>query len=114
MIRVVGAGLTLPLDIEPYGPGDSESRAGRRLLRRAVGNLGRRFADYVVVDGDFATAPFLHDAGDVGLFVVARLKKNLPELFAVAQRRFLHQPPQQVFRYGKDRVEIWDADDFDP
>jgi hypothetical protein len=45
MISGVGTGLTLPLDGEPYGPGDSEYNAGRRLLRRAVGNLGRRFAD---------------------------------------------------------------------
>jgi len=114
MSSVVGTGLTLPLDIEPYGPGDSEYRAGRRLLRRTVGNLGRRFADYVVVDGNFAKAPFLHDAGDLGLFVVARLKNNLPELWAAAQKRFLHQAPHHVFRHGKDRVEIWDADDFDP
>jgi hypothetical protein len=114
MISVVGTGLTLPLDVEPYGPGDSEYNAGRRLLRRAARNVGRRFADYVVADGDFATAPFLHDAGDLGLFVVARLKNNLPELFAAAQKRFLRQPPHQVFRQGNDRVEIWDADDFDP
>jgi len=91
-----------------------KSKAGRRLLRRAGGNLGRRFADYVVGDGDFARAPFLHDVGDLGLCVVARVKNNLPELFAAAQKRFLRQPPQQVFRHGKDRVEIWDADDFDP
>ena len=45
LISGVGTGLSLPLDIEPYGPGDSEYSAGRRLLRRAVGNLGRRFAD---------------------------------------------------------------------
>ena len=45
MISVVGTGLTLPLDVEPYGLGDSEYSAGRRLLRRAARHLGRRFAD---------------------------------------------------------------------
>ena len=114
MASVAGTGLTLPLDVEPYGPGDSEYNAARRLLPRVVGNLGRRFADYVVVDGEFARAPFLHEANDLGLHVVARLKGNLPELFAAAQKRFRHQPPHQIFRYGRDRVEIWDADDFDP
>jgi hypothetical protein len=114
MISVVGTGLSLPLDVEPYGAGDSEYRAGRRLLRRVVGHTGRRFADYVVVDGEFATAPFLHEAGDLGLHVVARLKENLPELLAAAQNRFRRQPPHQVFQQGRDRVEIWDADDFDP
>jgi len=114
LIRGVGTGLTLPLDVEPYGPGDSEYNAARRLLRRVSKNIGRRFADYVVADGEFARAPFLHDANDRGLYVIVRLKNNLPELFAAAQKRFRHQPPHQVFRHGKDRVEIWDADDFDP
>jgi hypothetical protein len=114
MISVVGTGLSLPFDVEPYGPGDSEYAAGQRLLRRAVGNFGSRFADYVVVDAKFATAPYLKTAGTFNLPVVARLNDNLPELFAAAQKRFGSEPPHAVFRHGKDRVEIWDADDFDP
>jgi len=114
MISVVGTGLSLPFDVEPYGPGDSEYAAGQRLLQRAVANLGPRFADYVVVDAKFATAPFLKIAAKLHLPVVARLNDNLPELFAAAQKRFAAQPPQAVFHHRGERVEIWDADDFDP
>jgi hypothetical protein len=114
LLTVVGTGLTLPVDVEPYGPGDSEYRAGQRLLQRAVPALGRRFADYVVVDGEFATAPFLHAVGDLGLHVVARLKSNLPELAAAAQVRFAAQAPTSTFESEGDRVEVWDAADFDP
>jgi hypothetical protein len=114
LASVVGTGLFLPCEVEPYGPGDSEYAAGQRLLRRVVERLGVRFAAYVVVDGEFATAPFLHAAGDLGLPVVARLKANLPELLAAAQKRFAGQPPKLTFRHGADRVELWDAEDFDP
>lgn len=114
MATIVGTGLSLPVDIEPYGPGDSEYAAGQRLLRRVVANLGRRFAQYVVVDGEFATAPFLHTADALGLKVIARLKLNLPELLHAAEARFGHQNPHGVFKNGSDRVEILDSDDFDP
>src|SRR5439155_483456 len=37
---VVGGDLTLPADVEPYGPGDSEYAAGQRLVRRVRVSLG--------------------------------------------------------------------------
>jgi hypothetical protein len=114
VLSVAGAGVTLPCDAEPYGPGDSEYAAGQRLVQRVVGQLGPRFADYVVADGEFAAAPFLHVVGELGLHAVVRLKENLPELFAAAQQRYAGQLPTGVFDEERDHVEVWDADDFDP
>lgn len=113
-VSVVGAGLTLPLDIEPYGPGDSEYTASQRLLERVLPQLGPRFADYVVGDGAYATAPFLHVVTKLGLRAVARLKGNLPELQAAVEQRFASLPAQKSFHSGRDWIELWDAADFDP
>jgi hypothetical protein len=113
-ISVVGTGLSLPFDAEPYGPGDSEYAAGQRLLARAVSQLGARFADYLVVDSEYSTAPFLHAAARVGVHVVARLKSNLPELSRAVDKRFRSRPPTRVLHEHHQRIEIWDADDFDP
>ena len=113
-VSVVGTGLSLPCDLEPFGPADSEQRAGERALKRVVEALGRRFADYVVVDAGFANAAFMDQAGALGLRVVARLKDNLPSLYQAAQARFAAQAPTILFESGRDRVEVWDADDFDP
>ncbi len=114
LITVVGTGLSLPFDVEHYGPGDSEYSASRRLLERAVHALGSRFADYVVVDGEYATAPFLHTACALGLHPVARLKNNLPDLIAAATARFENKAPTLVQQIDGNKVELWDADDFDP
>ncbi|MFH0916289.1 MAG: hypothetical protein V1912_07575 [bacterium] len=114
MVSVVGAGLSLPFDVEPYAAGGSEYAASQALCQRAVQHLGRRFADYAVVDGLYAKAPFLHMVGGLGLHVVVRLKANLPELLAQAQARFTNRPPSMRIEEGADRIELWDAEDFDP
>jgi hypothetical protein len=40
LISVVGTGLVLPLDVERYGPRDSEYAAGQRLLWRTLRQVG--------------------------------------------------------------------------
>jgi hypothetical protein len=115
LVSLVSDGvLSLPFDLEPYGPGDSEYAASQRLLARAVTALGPRFADYVVADGEYATAPFLHAVADRGLWVVARLKGNLPLLHQAVEARFRDQPPTHTFEHNGERIELWDAADFDP
>jgi hypothetical protein len=114
MVAVVGAGLTLSLDVEPYGPNDSEMAAGRRLLARVMPELGRGFADYLVADGYYATAPFLGSLQRLGLPALVRLKANLPELWRAAQMRFGTVEAHCQIHRGADWIELWDASDFDP
>ncbi len=114
LISIVGTGLVLPFDVEPQHPGEGELPTSIRLLKRAVGRLGQRYASYVVGDGAYAVAPFLHAANACALHVVARLKGNLPALQMAAQARFATMRPTLSFREGRDVVEVWDADDFDP
>ena len=114
LLAVVGGPLVLPVDLEPYGPGDSEVGASLRVLDRGVAALGPRFAQYVVADSLYANAAFLHAAGDRGLHALVPRKANLPTRFAAAQARFGGAPPTDTFDDRADRVEVWDADDFDP
>jgi hypothetical protein len=88
MVSAVGAGLSLPVDVEPYGPGESEHAAGRRLLRRAVQQPGPRFVDYGGVDAAFARRALLEEARQPGPAAAPRRKKNLPELDPAARQRF--------------------------
>jgi hypothetical protein len=113
LLSVVGTGVVLPVDVEPYGPADSELAASERLLERAPGQLGSRLP-YLVADSLYAGAPLLNRVRQLGLRAVVRLKDNLPELVRAVQARFDGRAPDQVFENGGDRVEVWDADDFDP
>jgi hypothetical protein len=114
MASIVGGALTLPVDIEPYREKDSELGASKRLLVRVLKGLGKRFADYVVVDALYAGAPFIELVGRCTLRVIARLKDNLPLLYEAAKKRFESRPATHTFEHEGDRIELWDAADFDP
>ena len=115
-ISVVGTGLSLPFDAgHPIRTGDSEYAAGQRVLRRGRSQLGARFADYLVVDGEYATAPFLHAARPGRRSCGGRASRMISQDRSQSvERRFAAGRPTRVYRDGEDRVEIWDADDFDP
>jgi hypothetical protein len=114
LLSVVGSPMPLPCDVELYGPGDSEYAAALRVLQRGIAALGGRFADYVVADGKFASARFLHAIGALGLHAVVRLKQNVPNLYAAARQRYAGIPPTGRFSDRGDQVEVWDAEDFPP
>ena len=110
---LVAGALSLPLDVEYYRPGEGELTASKRLLRRIVREARIRF-DFVVVDGLYPGAPFLHLCDQLRLPVVARLTEKLPELSEAARKRFAGQPPTSAYDLDGERVEICDADDFQP
>jgi hypothetical protein len=114
LLSVVGSAMPLPCDVELYGPGDSELAAALRVLRRGIAALGPRYADYVVADGKFASARFLHALGALGVHAVVRLKNNVPTLYAAARQRYAGLPPTGRFHDRGDEVEVWDAEDFVP
>ena len=114
MASVVGKRLRLPFDVEPYGPGDCELNASRRLLARSVAAVGPRFVQYVVADAKYGAASFLNDVIALGLDAVVRLKDNLPDLHARAVARFNARPPDLVQNIDGRQVELWDDDDFLP
>lgn len=67
-----------------------------------------------MADRNFATAPFLHLVGELGLRAVVRLKDDVPTLLEAAQRRYAVAPPTGTFAVDRDHIEVWDAGDFDP
>lgn len=113
MMSVVGCGLPLPFDIEPYGTGDSEYAAGQRLLARAVNGLGalRRLpgGGWGVRHGSLSARrrPGWRTRGGPP-------ERQSPGITGRRGEALRPRPPTRVYRDGQHRVEIWDAEDFDP
>ncbi|MFY9341044.1 MAG: transposase [Planctomycetota bacterium] len=111
---LVGADVTLPLDVEPCGEGDGELTAAKLLLPRVIAALGPRYADYVVADAKYAAASFLNEVARLELHAVVRLKDNVPSLFDRATARFNSRSPDERAQHQGQDVEIWSDETFAP
>lgn len=114
MASVVGVNLTLPVDLEPYGPGVGELAAGGRLFARVADALGPRYFDYVVADAKYAAASFLNEVALRNLHAVVRLKRNAPDLFGRATARFKSRDCDSRIEHDGVWVELWDDETFMP
>jgi hypothetical protein len=114
MASVVGVELSLPVDVEPYGPGVGELPAGGRLLARVADALGPRFLDYVVADAKYAAASFLNEVARRNLHAVVRLKGNVPDLSNRVVARFNSRPCDSTLEHDGATVDVWDDETFTP
>lgn len=103
--------LALPMDIELMQPGEGETAAARRLLKRVVCNYPRYF-DVVCGDALYFDASFINFCLDHHKDAIMVLKGNQQRLLQDAMGVFTLQEPQ-VWQDGKRTVQIWDAEDFE-
>jgi len=96
------AGMELPLDAEPIGPGEDEVAVALRLLDRLIQEYPRSF-DVVQGDALYADPRFFNWALDHGKHALAVLKNDRRDLLGDAQRLFEDQRP---------RRECWDLEGF--
>lgn len=102
------------LAIEWLQPGEGESTAALRLLRRLPDLYGSRFFDILLLDALYAQSPVLGLIQEVGWDVVISLKQNVHELHQSAVLLFAHRPPDSVFTEKRDhktyQVQLWDTE----
>jgi len=91
MISVVGTGLSLPLDVEPYGL-EIASMLPDTVVAAGDRQRGKALCAIRGVDGNSLRRHSAHRRRSRAL-CGARLKDNLPELFTAAQQRFACCPP---------------------
>lgn len=102
------------LGVEWLAPGEDETAAAKRLLKKIDNWYGSRFFDVLLLDSLYAQAPVLKLAEEIGWDLVVVLKQENRELFKDAQGLFDHRPPDLSFVESQSgqsaKVRIWDQD----
>jgi hypothetical protein len=109
-LRLVGRDISITLDIEPMIPGEDELAAARRLVERVLQRYPRAF-DVVAGDGLYANTEWFLFLGSHGLYALAVLKENRPNLLEDARTLFGFRPGVDLSE-GDLRRQCWDSGDF--
>lgn len=108
VLQLVGVVPVLELDIEPLLPGDTETSAGLRLLRRFTKRCPR-FLDAVTMDALYLQAPFVLEALKFGLTLLIVLKQENRELYRDAEGLRKITPSHTI--HGINKIsEAWDIE----
>jgi hypothetical protein len=100
----------LLLDIEPQGPGEGESTAAIRLLKRLLIRYPRAF-NAVVGDNLYLNPDFCKLAAEHGKYFMAVLKNERRDLLVDARGLFACESSLR-FESGKKRYQCWDIEGF--
>jgi hypothetical protein len=109
-LRLVGGDISIMLDIEPIRSSEDELAAARRLVERAVKMYPRAF-DVVAGDGLYANTEWFQFLRSHGLYGLAVLKENRPNLLEDARTLFGFLPGTDLSE-GSVQRQCWDSDGF--
>jgi hypothetical protein len=108
--HLVGLPIALPLDLELLQPGEGETVAARRMLRRVLERYGR-FFDGVVGDALYLDAPMFNFCLEHHKHVIAVLKREDSVLLNDARGLIVQSAPVRWEVPGGE-IRSWDLEGF--
>lgn len=108
VLQLVGVSPALLLDAEPLLPGDTETTAALRLLKRAKARYPR-FIDVLSLDAFYLQAPFVLEALQRGYSCIIVLKQENRDLYQDVEGLLKITPSQPLSGVDKS-IELWDLE----
>lgn len=109
-LQLVGVVPALILDAEPLQPGETETHAALRLMRRVKERLPR-FIDVLTLDAFYLQAPFVKQILELGYGVMIVLKQEARELYQDAEGLLKTVTPETLAA-PTGTIELWDFQDL--
>lgn len=109
--QLVLSPVPVVLDLEPLLPGEGETTAAERMLRRMLREQPR-MVDVFTFDALYAAAGFLRLLSDAGKWWVVVLKQENRDAYKEIDALLPLTPPV-LLRGGDDSITLWDIRDID-